>query len=347
MASTKPRIVVFFGGETDSHDLSQETGFWVCNYLPRTKYDITPVRVQPQGKWQVPLGGLPRTGPVDRMMHMLFRTLRALPPAQALERLLRQPIAGMMTTVRGRGGDDGALSVLGRTLGIPAVGSSSITSQQTFHKQLCTDQVRPITSSPRQHFFTTATSEETIMEEIQDQLPLPFFIKPASAESSVGIEEIHTFEEFLPALRRIKMRGDVLVQERAQGNELNITLYQDEHGTVHMLPPTVIVPKHASFYDHLAKRRPGRAVLHTPEHTSNPLLWEAEAIARDVYDQLGCEGYASIDLVAGERGVELLEVNTVPTLTALTPLKHQLKAAGMHPTALVDGLISHTLRRGY
>lgn len=347
MAQTKPRIAVFFGGETESYDLSQETGYWVCNYLPRSAYDITPVRVQPDGTWQVPLGGLPRQGPVDRILTMLFRSVRALPPAQALERLLRQPLAAMLTVVRGRGGDDGALVTLGRTLHIPAAGSPSATCQQTFDKHVCADRTVAVASTPLQHFFRANTPEDTIAAHVQAHLPFPMFVKPVSEEASIGVEEITDSDALMPAIRRAKTKGDLLIQERAPGSELNITLYQDARGTTHMLPPTVVVPQRAAFYDQLAKRQPGRVLLHTPDTASNPLLWEAETIARDVYDQLGCEGYASFDLMAGDRGVELLEVNTIPTLTRLTPLKHQLKAAGMHPTAFVDTLVAHTLQRGY
>ena len=64
MRNRKPRVVVFFGGDVGSFDLSEESGYWACQYIPRTKYDITPVRVNHDGNWQVPLGGLPQRGPV-------------------------------------------------------------------------------------------------------------------------------------------------------------------------------------------------------------------------------------------------------------------------------------------
>src|SRR5688572_19782666 len=126
-----PHVVVFFGGTTGSHDLSQETGYWVCNYLPRTKYRVTPVRITSDGQWQVPFGGLPQQGPVDRMVEMLFAAVRPVSPSEGLQRLLRHPVQSLMTTLRGPGGNDGALQTLGKTLHIPVVGSDSQTCQQT------------------------------------------------------------------------------------------------------------------------------------------------------------------------------------------------------------------------
>jgi D-alanine-D-alanine ligase-like ATP-grasp enzyme len=72
-------------------------------------------------------------------------------------------------------------------------------------------------------------------------------------------------------------------------------------------------------------------------------VWEAEVIARDVYEELGCQGVASIDLIAGDHGTQLLEVNTVPTFSRATPLAQQLEQAHFHPTKMIDSLLRQTL----
>jgi len=277
-------------------------------------------------------------------MNMLFDAVRPLSPGQALERLMRQPISAMMTTVRGLGGDDGSLQSLGTALQVPVVGSSAATCQQTFHKELCAAQVKDVVSTPLSFHFKASEPTETIIEDIREFLLPPFFIKPASDEGSSGVEEVTTLDELYPAIERAKAKGDIMIQERSRGAELTLTLFEDEQGKVQVLPPTMVVPQKTTFYDQLAKRRPGRVVLHTPEAADHPTMWEAEAIARDVYDKLDCHGYASFDMVSDAGNIELLEVNTVPTLTSVTPLRHQLHAAGLHPTRLVDSLLSRTVQ---
>ncbi|MEX1997842.1 MAG: ATP-grasp domain-containing protein [Candidatus Andersenbacteria bacterium] len=346
MAQSKPHIVVFFGGTSDSHDLSQETGYWVCNYIPRSKYRVTPVRVTPEGTWQVPLGGLPQQGSVDRMLEMLFASVRPVPAALGMQRLLHHPVAAMMTTVRGPGGDDGSLHTLGSTLGIPVVGSNSATCQQTSHKQLCAIALDDIVATPYSLYFRRSKPDEEIAQEVRDVLMPPFFVKPTAEEGSAGVYEVQSLEELAPAIRIAKTKGDILVQERAPGTEITVTVVEDERGKSLILPPTLVVPKAATFYDELAKRRQGRVVLHTPDPASNRILWEAQALAQDVYDQLGCRGYASVDMVTHDHGIQLLEVNTIPTLTSLTPLRQQLQAAHLHPTTFIDSLISRSINQG-
>ena len=174
----------------------------------------------------------------------------------------------------------------------------------------------------------------------------PLFVKPSSQEGSVGVEEIQSMDELAAAISHAKSRGDIIIQEKQHGLELAYTLVQDRRGNVQALPPTVITPKTSYFYDHLAKRRAGRVNLSTVDTYENPAIAEAEAIARDVYDELGCAGIVQIDMMAGDKGVDTLEVNTIPVLTELTPLKQQLKRAGLHPSLMFDDMITRALEQG-
>lgn len=346
MPITKPHVVVFFGGQSPTHDLSLATGHWACQYIPRARYHVTPVHITPEGHWQVPLGSLPQQGPVDRMMNMLFASVRALPPTQALERLLRKPVAAFFTLLRGAGGDDGSLQSLASALHIPAVGSPAATCQQTSHKQLCASRVADIVTSPFSLHFTHAQPVAAMAEEVADTLQAPFFVKPAQQEGSSGVIRVATADELPAALEQSPAR-DVVVQEQSPGHEFTITLLEDERGRLIALPPTTIVPKVATFYDELAKRRAGRVTLHTAAAQDDPVLRAAETIARDVYHHLGCRGHASFDMVGSDDGIDLLEVNTVPTVTDTTPLKYQLQAAGLHPSTMLDSLIRRSLNEGY
>jgi D-alanine-D-alanine ligase-like ATP-grasp enzyme len=170
----------------------------------------------------------------------------------------------------------------------------------------------------------------------------PLFVKPAQQEASVGVREVVGLDQLSGALQEAKRFGDILVQ-RAAGQEITLTLFDDARGRLTALPVTTVVPKRASYFDDLAKRRPGRVALHTGTD-ARPLLLEAEVLSRDVYQEIGARGLVSFDLVGNEaEGLQLLDVNTVPTLTALTPLAAQLRAARVHPGALYDELIRRSL----
>jgi D-alanine-D-alanine ligase-like ATP-grasp enzyme len=217
MKHTKPRIIVFYGGSAGNFDLSAETGRWICQYIPRHTYDVVPVEVTADGKWKVPLGSLPRTGPIGRTFQMLSKAVRALSPAKALERLMHRPVHGFVTVVRGRGGDDGSLHSLGQALHVPVVGSPHSTCQITSNKHLFSHAVSEIANTPFTHRFRGGVPVETIIDDIRDQFLPPLFIKPACEEGSYGIEHVGSIDELASAISKAHHSGDILLQEKLAG----------------------------------------------------------------------------------------------------------------------------------
>lgn len=347
MKNKKPHVAIFLGGEVGSHDLSLETGQWLCYFLPRSKYRVTPVRVTPQGKWQVPLGSLPEVGPVKKIMDNLFKAVRAVAPVKGLERLLRTPVDALMTVIRGRGGDDGALQGLGASLGISVVGSPQYACQQTSDKYICGQRLDDIVSAPVARRYRRTETFDDVVSEAREVFMPPLFVKPVQQEGGWGVIEVLSHDELAPAVRATREYGDILIQQRAPGTELTLTLFDDARGVIHQLPPTIVVPQRAAtFYDHLARRRTGRVILHTPRRERLPILDELEELTRDVYNELGCKGAVSFDVMVDEEAAELLDVNTVPTLTSLSPLMRQLKMAGVHPSVFFDKLVRRSLDEG-
>ncbi|PIT98279.1 MAG: hypothetical protein COT71_01635 [Candidatus Andersenbacteria bacterium CG10_big_fil_rev_8_21_14_0_10_54_11] len=344
MRSRKPHVAVVFGGDSPNRDLSAETGYWACQYIPRNRYQVTPVQVTAAGHWQVPLGSLPVSGSVRPVLRELFRAVPAVPPADGLARLLGRQVDVLFTVLRGRGGDDGTMHALGTLLGIPVAGPTPSACHETCNKATCAERLRDVISSPAA--IRAGADADVLVEEVRASFVPPLFIKPAVSEGSAGIEEVTTFDELSAAISRAKSIDSALVQPRSRGQEVAVSVFRGPRGKVHVLPPTVIVPRQARYYDHMAKRRGGRVSLLTSRPEKNELLNEVEDIAHEVFTELGGEGLLTLDLAIGPKSTELLEVNSVPTATELTPLLHQLRAGGTSPAHLLDTLLARALERG-
>jgi D-alanine--D-alanine ligase len=345
MALSKPHVVVFFGGTSGNQDLSRESALWFAEYVPRSKYQVTPIEIMGDGTWKVPLGSLPTSGSVTNMMSGLSAAVRALSPAEGLQRLLSRPVQAFMSLVRGKGGDDGATHSLGQTIHVPVVGSPLATAQQTSNKHVFHQVISHITATPHTRLVQAHVPEEEVLQDMADFDQASFFIKPIHHEGSHGIELVTPGTDVAAAVRRARSFGDVIVQEHRPGQELSITIVDGHHGPL-VLPTTIILPQKAAFYDDMAKRRLGRVKLHTPNVPGNTVIAEAEDIAREVYQELGCKGMATIDMIAGDDGIDVLEVNTVPTFTQFTPVIHQMKTAGLHPSHLFDAMLKEALENG-
>lgn len=343
MHNSKPQVALFFGGDSVNRDLSEATGWWVCQYLPRARFRVTPVRVTADGRWQVPRGSLPAQGSVRPVLRELFAAVPPVPAQQGVERLLARQPDVFLTLLRGRGGDDGALHGLGSMLGLPVAGPTQTACHHTADKAVCAERLADIVSAPLARRYTAA--DEWLVDDIRASFTPPLFVKPTAAEGSAGVAEVTTYDDLLPAMHQALAHGPALVQPRSAGQEVSVSVFRGPRGEAFVLPPTTIVPRRAHYFDSLAKRHGGRVTLLPSRLEKNVLLDEVEDIARDVFEELGGEGLLTLDLTIGPR-TELLEVNSVPTLTPLTPLVHQLKAGGVHPAQLFSALLSRALERG-
>lgn len=346
MPKQLPVVAVFFGGTPSNYDLSRQTGQWVCQYIPRAQYRVVPVHVTPHGQWQVPLGTLPTQGDMQRMLDRLFEAVPAMSPAQGMQRLLRHPVATLMTVLRGKGGDDGSLHHLGQSLHIPVMGSPAATCARTSDKYLLYRSLESVVATPYTRAYKQTAPLDEVMRELRADIPAPLFIKPLREEGSHGVQRAQTHDDAYTALQQSPPPTDVVIQEAAAGTEISVTLVENDRGKVQVLPPTIIQPTKAIFYDASAKQRAGYVNLHTTTDVT-PDIEEAIAAARDIYDALGCRGYAAIDMIMSPDGPVVLEVNTIPTSSPYTPFIHQLRQAELAPTTLLDHWLKRTLNGGH
>lgn len=337
----RPRIVVFTGGQEEHAALSHESGTWMCQYIPRSAYDIVPVAVTKDGQWKVPMGTLPKAGDVARTMEMLFKATAPQEPQKALEKLLNKPVDSIITLLRGKGGDDGAMHATGNMLGIPVAGSNHHTSQHTYNKHRFTHAMSHIAPTPYSELVRHNEQTENTARTLWRDFIAPFFIKPVHGAGSHGVVRILQFPELQHALANARQeKKDILVQEYRPGLELTVTVYSDSTTTPRSLPPTIITPKAASFYNYYEKQRNSGAHFHGVHESDSPLAEQAEAIAQEVYESLGCSGIVTVDMIANEGAIDVLELNTIPSFHVSSPIHHQLQQAGMHPEQLIKSAYS-------
>ncbi|MDA1169376.1 MAG: ATP-grasp domain-containing protein [bacterium] len=332
----RPKIVVFTGGQEEHAALSRESGTWMCQNIPRSAYDVTPVEVTSDGQWKVPVGTLPRGGDVARTMEMLFKATAPQEPKKGLERLLAKNVDSIITLLRGKGGDDGAMHATGDMLGIPVAGSGQHTSQHAFSKHHFAHAISHIAPTPYTQLLPHNEHTEDSARTIWQDFLAPFFIKPVNGSGSHGVVRVQQFEQLQQSIAEAKnSKKDILIQEYRPGLELSVTVYSGTDTVPHSLPPTIITPKAALFYTYYEKQRKAGAHFHGVHESDSPLADQAEAIAEEVYTSLGCSGIATIDMIANDGTIDVLELNTIPSFHVSSPIHHQLQQANMHPEQLL------------
>ena len=106
------------------------------------------------------------------------------------------------------------------------------------------------------------------------------------------------------------------------------------------MPSTEVKPA-TKFYDYEAKYKRTDTKYLIPPELPRPVVARAEELALAAYTALGCSGHARPDLrinAAGEAFV--LEVNTLPGMTATSLLPKIAKSVGMDYGTLCERILA-------
>ena len=91
--------------------------------------------------------------------------------------------------------------------------------------------------------------------ELEGELGVPFFVKPARQGSSVGVSKVHASQEFDNALAEgFRYDGKLLAEEFVRGREIECAVLGDADGSLFVSRPGEIVPAESyGFYSYDAK----------------------------------------------------------------------------------------------
>jgi D-alanine-D-alanine ligase len=137
----------------------------------------------------------------------------------------------------------------------------------------------------------------------------------------------------------------VLVEEYVAGTELTCGILEDPETGRPVPLPLIEIVAHAEFYDYGAKYAGGGSDHLIPARVEPAVAERAQALALSAYAALSCEGMARVDMIARGPDLVVLELNTIPGMTATSLLPDAAKAAGIAFPDLLDRILRSALRR--
>ncbi len=303
------RIVVLKGGRSLERQVSLKSGARVQDALERLGHEAIPIDVG---------GDL-----VDR--------LGAAEPEMAF------------VALHGRDGEDGTIQELLEVMGIPHTGSGVSACIRAADKVLAKHAMRDhrIPTPDFYAFNETAFKElgaAQALPAIEDRLQFPIVVKPARQGSALGIKFARTPADVPAALvAAFSYDRKVLLERYVAGRELAVSILDGRP-----LPIVEAVPEEEDFYDFESRYEIGRTRFVCPAALEDDLAERASDISLEVYELLGCAGFARVDLMLEADTGELfvLEVNTVPGLTETSLLPQAADAAGIGFDELIERILS-------
>jgi D-alanine-D-alanine ligase len=239
--------------------------------------------------------------------------------------------------LHGTWGEDGAVQGLCACLRIPCTGSgilaSALAMDKVMSKRIFESNHVP---TPRWKLLPHAGPADAsdAVAALAD-FGVPMVVKPANEGSSVGVSIVESVEQIAAAvIEARKYHGEVIVEEYIAGTEVFVGILDGKVlGSVEVRPAT-------KFYDYEAKYKRNDTKYLIPPELPADVLARAEQHALAAYNALGCSGHSRPDLRISTGGeCFVLEVNTLPGMTATSLLPKIAKSRGMDYATLCEEIL--------
>jgi D-alanine-D-alanine ligase len=331
------KIALLAGGDSPEREVSLGSAAQVMSALDATKYDVSLVDVR---------GGVWMCG--DERVDLNDFSLGG------------ERFDYALVLIHGTPGEDGRVQGYLDMVGVPYSTCGMVSSVVTFDKQLCKRMVESAgVATAREVFLQRGESVDT--QVIIDTLGLPVFVKPNASGSSFGVTKVKRAEDLRAAIDAAFAESDeVLVEEFLDGREIACGLmYLSEKGwgnvpmrnggdqiialRGHALFPLTEIISHNEFFDYEAKYTAGGADEVTPADLDPATADKVREMAMRAYRACRCRGLVRIDfMVLGDGRPVMIEVNSIPGMSAGSIVPKQAANAGMSLGTLFDLIIAET-----
>ncbi len=141
--------------------------------------------------------------------------------------------------------------------------------------------------------------------------------------------------------RALAVGASALVERFAPGKEVTCGVLEDDAGIAAALPPTLILPRAADWYDFTSRYAPGGSEHRCPAPFDAQITRRIQDVAVAAHRAVGARDLSRVDFVVDDVAgvVTLLEVNTLPGMTATSLFPEAAAAAGHGFPDLCDRLV--------
>jgi D-alanine-D-alanine ligase len=245
-------------------------------------------------------------------------------------------------------GEDGCLQGLLEVLNLPYVGcgvlASAIAANKPLAKHLWREQGLPVALDQ-----VVTRGDDTLRAAIQarETLGAALVVKPAQGGSAIGVFRINgeqPLNEIVVGIDSVlRMDEQAIVEPLLGGVEVTCGVLEAVPGSPRAFPPMMIVPQLANFYDFASKYAPGGSRHLCPAPLSQAVNARVQELAVLAHKAVGARDLSRVDFIVDEHTappqITLLEINTLPGMTATSLYPESASAFGIGFPALCDGLV--------
>jgi D-alanine-D-alanine ligase len=230
--------------------------------------------------------------------------------------------------LHGRHGEDGTIQGALEVMHIPYTGSGVLASALAMDKFRTKLMWRAAGLPIPDYAVLTADSD---FAEVEEQLGLPLFVKPAHEGSSIGITKVKQRGALKAAYEAAaKLDPLVIAEKGVLGGEYTVGIIGDE------AMPIIKIEPATEWYDYEAKYNRDDTKYLCPCGLPEAKEMEIRKGALEAFRVLGGRGWGRVDFLMDEDGKHyFLEVNTAPGMTDHSLVPMAARVSGLDYPALV------------
>lgn len=248
--------------------------------------------------------------------------------------------AVVFPVLHGPMGEDGSIQGFLEIMKLPYVGANILSSSTAMDK-ITTKHILETVGVPQVEYvvYIEGNLIEDAINEVEDKLQYPVFIKPSNMGSSVGVSRASNKEELLSALElALKYDNRILIEQGVNAREIEVGLLGN-YDVKTTLPGEVV--KDVAFYDYEAKYIDNKITMDIPAHIDNDIVKKMRDYAATAFKALGGTGLSRCDFFLTEDGsVYLNELNTMPGFTQWSMYPLLWENMGLSYSDLIEELVN-------
>ncbi|MGH3719165.1 MAG: D-alanine--D-alanine ligase family protein [Pseudonocardiaceae bacterium] len=362
MLGGRVRVAVVFGGRSSEHAISCVSAGSVLTHLDRTRFEVIPVGICPDGAWVLGTGEPAELAIRDRTLPAVNGTAVPLallgdPTRRGLVRIAGERSGEVFSGVdvvfpvlHGACGEDGTIQGLLELADLPYVGSGVLASATAMDKEFARTLLRaaglPVTDT-----VVLRGDDATLTAVQRARLGLPVFVKPARAGSSMGITKVADWSALPSAIATARSCDPkVLVEAAVIGREVECGVLEFPDGRIEASLPAeirVVAREGGGWYDFDAKYLDDACEFDIPAKLDDDVTAELRSMAVAAFRSLDCQGLARVDFFVGPDGtLTVNEINTMPGFTPISMYPRMWAVTGVDYPGLLSILIDTAVARG-
>lgn len=241
--------------------------------------------------------------------------------------------------LHGSPGEDGLVQAILSRVNCPYQGADAEGSFLALHKYAAKSLMQAGGLRTVNGMFLPAMPEDLAV--IEEKLHYPMFVKSNNGGSSIHLYRVKNREELKNALESIFSVGlEILIEELVEGKDVTCGVLGDE-----ALPPILIESK-GEFFDYTNKYAEDGATEICPAPIGKEATEKVQEMALKAHKLLGLSDYSRSDFILTKDGVPyILEVNTLPGMTATSLVPKEAKEIGLQFGELIEKLLEMAINK--